>query len=169
MKLVWMALIASIGCASINYMNVAKKTTLTYSEINDTYKYAKQLFISYTHCSVPLNIAVTVEDITLKDLNYQRISFYYTNDGRIEVGIIEGDFDKSSNTIRIAMEYPDRQRVLFHEFLHLLIHKSPNCFALSNNISLEHAAIKTMVNEFVQQTGRKQISDKWIYDAIKRM
>jgi len=146
---------------------------MTDKVIYETYHSASDLFNKVTLCA-PSKSYLIVKDATLKELNQGRNIFYYGVDG-LSVGVIIGDYNADKHIIKFSIEHPDRQRVLFHEMLHFLIHDihEVDCimYDVVNNFDIEeeHFMIYQLEKIYFIQTNRENVPDKWIYDVLKKM
>lgn len=163
MRFVVLALVLS-GCASSNIYH--KHSTIKENDINYAYGAAQLLFEKYVDCKAPpSNTPLVVKDADLAQLNFMRSVFQA--DG---IYLIQGDYEPKTNTVRVAIEHPDRQFVLFHELLHFMFMESPNCNKY-HDPHIQHTIIHYFEDIFIRVTkrDRKVLEDgKWAMEALKK-
>lgn len=161
MKFIILASILISSCASIN-SNLRNLSGLNNEAVKNTFVQAQELFIKTTKCQIPKNDKIYIYDVELDQLNRGRNIFV----GR-DLAIIIGNYNDTNNSIFLFVRHPDRIRILFHEFLHYLFVKSPNCkWAESPNI--QHTIIPLMEKEYFNNNKKmRDIGNQWLIDALE--
>jgi len=172
MKTITISLLLCVGCAHTTLSHIKNDSLIPTKIINETYTDAVDIFSNYTKCPVPSSPDFTVRDDTIKSLNYGRNGFYIV-DGKILIGIIMGEYKPGSNSIYIAIEHPDQQRLLFHEMIHYLFHRlyDFSCpsysFIYDTNVDEEHKSVRAMEDIYFIRTARKPLTGDWLYLLLK--
>jgi hypothetical protein len=104
-----------------------------------------------------------VQDSNIIELNRGRNIF--TSDG---LAFIIGLYAPETETIFMAMEHPDRSRILFHEFLHFMFEQSPNCEWAAKNVELQHVIIRQIEPGYFKELRKLvDLGDEWLLKALR--
>jgi hypothetical protein len=160
MKKIILPIYLFVGCASMP-VNIKNYSGLKQDNIEKTYMLAQEHFVSVTKCIPPKHKNIAIQDSNIVALNTGRNIIM--PDG---LAFVIGLYAPEIETIFLAMEHPDRTRILFHEFIHFMFEQSPNCEWAAKNVELQHVIIREMESTYLKKTKRITIGDEWLIRAL---